>query len=213
MYDYWSLSLPTDIENWPPGLLERSIDTVFVRLTQEQATALIATNSYGLEMRGEKEPEAAAEVLDELRLILSNVISDRFPDGAFVRLGSRSPKDSFDGIIHGFKCHNGQRVLELLNDSERVYDDLALAKHHSYLPVLALRKWIDIADWQEFRSFVKNRKLAGISQYYYYDFYPGSSRGFRKSKPLSAKNAGLSFLFFRPTTWLSTSSCQKKTAA
>jgi hypothetical protein len=169
---YWDLVFPTEIENWPRGLLECSIETAIVGLNQEQTTALRTTNLYSLEMGMEKPPKNAAKVLNDLKAVLSGVISARFPNGAFVRLGSRSPKDSWDGIHKGFRCRHGQRVLKLLTDSERIHDDLLLAKHHNHLPVLVLRKWIDIEDWQEFRVFIKDRRLVGISQYGYDDFYP-----------------------------------------
>lgn len=35
-----------------------------------------------------------------------------------------------------------------------------------------MREWVDLAEWQEFRCFVKDRRLVGISQYFYDQVFP-----------------------------------------
>jgi len=110
--------------------------------------------------------EEEKSVLKELETILdSNIV--QFPKGAFIRLGSRSPKDSWLGYREGFRCASGVYALKLLCDSERIYEDLYLALGNSYTPHLVVREWVEIKSWQEFRAFYKNRKLVGLSQYNY----------------------------------------------
>jgi len=95
------------------------------------------------------------------------------PDGAFIRLGSRSPKDSWALQRTGGKILPNQDPLQyLLDGSERVYEDLMLALQRNYQPYIWVRQWVDIPKWTEFRCFMHNRKLAGISQYYYAETFP-----------------------------------------
>ncbi len=87
-----------------------------------------------------------------------------------MRLGSRSPKDSWYGSEHGFKVLNSHEALSILmGDSERVFDDLCLAINENYIPHIWIRQWVDMSKWSEFRCFMKARKLVGISQYFYRD--------------------------------------------
>lgn len=92
----------------------------------------------------------------------------QFPNGAFIRLGSRSPKDSFPALKQGMKCTEGKHAVDMLVDSKRVHDDLYVAKSNNYIPHIALREWINIQPWQEFRCFYKQGELVGISQYDYF---------------------------------------------
>ncbi|MCL6477840.1 MAG: cell division cycle 123 family protein [Peptococcaceae bacterium] len=84
-----------------------------------------------------------------------------------MRLGSRSPKDSYETYKKKYCYHTGEEAVKALCDSERVSDDLYLARANGYTPHIAVREWVPIEPWQEFRCFVRNRKLAGISQYNY----------------------------------------------
>ena len=53
----------------------------------------------------------------------------------------------------------------LTEASARVAFDLKLALNNNYNPHIFVREWIDMPDWTEFRCFMRNRKLVGISQY------------------------------------------------
>lgn len=97
---------------------------------------------------------------------------NRFPNGAFVRLGSRSPKDAF-WRGESFKVNSGKEAAELLcATSERMYEDLLLALKYDYTPHIFVRQWLDMPKWQEFRCFMRGRRLVGISQYHYRDTFP-----------------------------------------
>lgn len=93
------------------------------------------------------------------------------PDGAFVRLGSRSPKDSWEGMRRGSLkvTVDDDPMVFLLDASERVCEDLELAIANQYLPHIFVRQWLDIPRWAEFRCFMRDRHLVGISQYHYLD--------------------------------------------
>src|SRR3990167_655371 len=81
-------------------------------------------------------------------------------DRMFARLGSRSPKDNQTEI------RSGNDVLQAFCDSERVLDDLMLCTKMKYDPYVFVRQWVNIPKDKEFRCFVKDWGLRGISQYF-----------------------------------------------
>lgn len=163
--EYFKMVKPTYIENWPTGLINHSVATVHFPLITNQVRALIAHNYMTLE-DGCIPTEEEKNALKELETILDSYIV-QFPKGAFVRLGSRSPKDSYEAHKKSFRYQNGREAIIALCDSERIHDDLYLARANDYTPHLVVREWIKIEPWQEFRCFYRRRKLVGISQYNY----------------------------------------------
>jgi hypothetical protein len=113
------------------------------------------------------EPTLACGDISDIRARVSDAV-DRMPNGAFIRLGSRSPKDSWALQREGGKVLPGEDPLRFILDcSERIYEDLMLAIQRNYYPCIWVRQWIDIPRWAEFRCFMKHRQLTGISQYNY----------------------------------------------
>lgn len=106
--------------------------------------------------------------ISDIRSRVAEAVS-RFPNGAFVRLGSRSPKDAWSAHgPTGMKVLPGEDPLRFLLDcSERVSDDLQLALANAYAPHIWVRQWVDIPAWSEFRCFMREQHLVGISQYDY----------------------------------------------
>lgn len=153
---YWDWVKPTYIENWAAGLYNLSIPSIDLPITLQDAEG-IADVAWG---NKPKNPDA----IDVICSRLDEAIA-KMPNGAFVRLGSRSPKDA------GKSLHvtNADQAMTLFVNSERVFDDLILAIGNKYTPHIWVRQWIDIPKDAEFRCFMKNRKLVGISQYYYFD--------------------------------------------
>jgi len=139
---------PTYIENWPIELYNMSIAQVDIPVPDDIVDCILS----------EKIP---ARLIPEIQKAL-----DVFPMGAFIRLGSRSPKDSWTVHDKGMKTLSAKDAVESLGSSMRVFDDLFLAKNAGYKPHLFVRKWIDIPKWAEFRCFMHKRQLRGISQYY-----------------------------------------------
>lgn len=161
--NYWERVLPTYIENWPNALCSLSIAQVDVPLTVEEARRLGSNIIEWGETFGPMQP------IEDIRARVADAV-DRFPAGAFVRIGSRSPKDSWDGHRNGFRILPGTDPLRFLLDvSERIYEDLTLAIQHDYAPHIFVRQWQNILRWAEFRCFMRDRKLVGISQYNYLD--------------------------------------------
>lgn len=177
--EFFTNAAKTFIENWPSLLFNESIATAMFQLTSQEVDSLIEVNIHTIEQTEKTPSEEAVSVVSQLEDKLTKYIR-RFPRGAFVKLGSRSPKDSWIGHKEGFCCHDGRKAIKLFNDSERINDDLLAARYYGYLSYIAVREWIEIPAWAEFRGFIKDRKLVGLSQYNYLD---------RKAYPEIMENA------------------------
>jgi len=102
-------------------------------------------------------------------------------NGCFFKIESRSPKDNYWGEKTGFRACSWHDVKRLIY-SERMLDDLARYSNLESEPLrLLFREWQPIEKSGEFRCFIKNLTLAGISQYHYVGFDEGSAT----NKPLA----------------------------
>ncbi|MCK9558196.1 MAG: cell division cycle 123 family protein [Candidatus Cloacimonetes bacterium] len=164
--NYWEIVKPIYIENWEPALHSLSIASIDIPLTVDDAKRLGSNIIEFGEAFG-----CMADISDISSKVSSAV--EKMPSGAFVRLGSRSPKDSWMMQEEGGKVLPGEDPLRFMLDcSERIYEDLMLSIQQSYNPHIWVRQWTDIPKWSEFRCFMQNRKLVGISQYYYDEEFP-----------------------------------------
>lgn len=168
---YWDVAVPTFMENWPSELHSLSIPSAGRRLMMSEMRTL---GSYIIELGEgfEKVPENREEIRDRLIASLDTRLKE-FPQGVFVRLGSRSPKDAFYYPMNKTQPPNGQIVTAqqvfdcLTGGSERIYEDLQQQIAMGYPSSIWLRQGLELPEWSEFRCFMKDRKLIGISQYYY----------------------------------------------
>lgn len=170
MTSYFEIVKPTYIENWSSDLCRLSIAQSGIKLSIDDAKRIglniVELFELFLKYKDSDSPPNCADIISKLDESIS-----QFPNGAFVRLGSRSPKDSWYSHRNGSKSTNGKEAWKRLTDcSERVAEDLLLAIDNNYEP------WIWVREWQkkirkdnEFRIFMKNRQLIGISQYNYFD--------------------------------------------
>lgn len=172
---YFETVAPTYIEQWPEALRQLSVGQLGLELTEDQVrrlgksqVELFATWGDEHELANMDQP-SLVDIQQWLTYAIYLMPSLGAWPGAFVRLGSRSAKDSFS-FENGGRCEDGDDALKmLLNGSERINDDLHLALHHNYRPWLWVRQWHDIAPWQELRCFMHSGELVGISQYDYID--------------------------------------------
>jgi len=102
--------------------------------------------------------------------------------GVFPKLNWSAPQDVMWMIPDGtLCCHNADQVVLLLKSSDIILHDLeqypttdhrtTLTDHTSPF-VLVLKKYHDLSVSYEFRCFVKDRNLIGISQRYITQFFP-----------------------------------------
>jgi hypothetical protein len=158
---YFAAVRPTYIENWPVALARLSIPQTDVPLSLEEARALAALNGAraGL-LSGPDSPHIDA-VAGRIGAALR-----AYADGAFIRLGSRSGKDSRYARQHGLRVFRPEAAIRMLTEgSRRIAFDLRLALRYDYRPHIFVRQWCEIPCWAEFRCFVRDRRLVGVSQY------------------------------------------------
>ena len=152
---------PTFIENWPAALRDLSIRTLDLEVPEAELHAAVSYTRY----RSWFHNLRPFQNLDGLRDRLERGLAV-FPDGAFLRLGSRSPKDAHYAREIGLRVRSAADGLALLTThSRRIAFDIRCALDYSYLPRLFLREWLTLPAWTEFRCFVEDGRLVGISQY------------------------------------------------
>lgn len=161
MSNYFELVKPTYIENWPKEMCSLSLAQIGIKLSLKEAEILCSNNielNDCFDFPKYQDMSILREKIDK------EII--KFPKGVFVRLGSRSAKDAL--YPHKKKIFTGKEALTNLTAcSERINDDLSLAIQYNYESYIWLREWKNIPEWAEFRCFMKDRKLVGISQYNY----------------------------------------------
>lgn len=91
-------------------------------------------------------------------------VADEGP--AFVRLGTRSPKDVGDFRERRGRTRLSVEAIHWLRSSKRMADDLADCERYGYPPVVVVRPWLDIPLWSELRCFVRDGGILGLSQFH-----------------------------------------------
>ena len=162
--EYFNYAKSTYIDFWNPALLEKSIPTKMIKMTLEEATLLTDIQDGKVKFGKDNIPDGLRRLWNEIDMLLKE-----FPNGAFIRLGSRSPKDSYTAEKLNYCWKDTFNVLESLLESTRIFEDLCRAERLKYEPTLIMREWMSFEKWQEFRCFIKDGELVGISQYYYHN--------------------------------------------
>ena len=173
--DYWNQVFPTYMEHWHANLLPHTMPATMMRMTREETESLLAINFMKVEeLVGDKGEEETMKqirrhrgILEDLEQRIDNAILGYGKSG-FVRLNSRSPKDSWLGVGSNgtFECRNAQHAMDLMKTSERIYDDLANALAQDTPMFFVIRPWLDIDPHREFR-IIKHREHLSVSQYFY----------------------------------------------
>lgn len=158
----FALAAPTFVENWPPAVAALAIPATVLPLAADEALALgAAMAAHGHRFRG-ADPRAELRLRGRLR----DAFRPYAGHGAFVRLGSRSPKDGLAAQRFGLRAATPDAVWRLLTGgSARLADDLETARRHDHGPSVILRPWLEIPPWAEIRCFLRGRALVGLSQY------------------------------------------------
>lgn len=185
--EYFLKCKPTFIENWPRSFCNRSLVQIDIPLTPKDTQTFlhILRNVWdSLENSVDIFKEMDDEQLTLFDLLESYIDSaiKNFRDGAFIRLGSRSPKDSPLFLDTEGLCRTGREAMDLLTSfSERIFEDLMDATKAGYGSHIFVREWVPLQPWQEFRCFVRDKKLVGISQYNYLDGHLPRIKEYRDS--------------------------------
>jgi hypothetical protein len=100
----------------------------------------------------------------ELHENINNIINKHYNIKYwFIKLGSVSPKDLYNGVGKYIKFNNSVDIINTIIYSNRTWNTLMNnIKNDNYL---LLSEWIDIPSELEFRCFIYKDKLRAISQY------------------------------------------------
>lgn len=154
------------VESWVEPLRAHTLPTTLLRLTAHHRDLLIEAR-WRLTQRQDSLPgEAFDELIDALEQLILDA-QDNSPVGAaFLRLGSRAPLDS--PVAHGMdhQVDGGPEALEVLLQSNRVFEDLCLAQECQYEPTLILRPWLEIPRDAEVRAEWRDGALVDVGQRY-----------------------------------------------
>lgn len=193
--DIYEMQRKCDIDNWYEDLKDYTAKTYFIRLSEEQAMAL-SDLSYDFIQNNRKFEEIVSDI--KIKTIYKKIkaIVNKFPNGFFVRLNSRSPKDSelimkqgidrlkkikkfepgnlndkliskLEARFLGLRLKTAKDCLQVLLDSRRIRNDLEELISFGDLPTIVIREFLDINPLTELRVFVKDRRIVAITQYNY----------------------------------------------
>lgn len=159
--DWWENLRPTTFLGWNKTMREHTFPYTIIPLSKEMMSRIMATYD------GKKDDSLSDEIVAMLRT--HGIYAD---EEIFVKLISRSPKDSVSTDDYGkplpIKAHD---ILTAITGSMRCLEDLVLLLHLAE-SALVVRPYIEFEAWREWRVFVDEGKIVGISQYYYFDHFP-----------------------------------------
>ncbi|WP_258402946.1 cell division cycle 123 family protein [Lonsdalea populi] len=152
------------IESWPKKLLALSFQSEGIELHERDIIAIGTNTDEFMNSRGLVEKTRFSSQLHEDIKYALSVLNKP----AFVRFGGVSYHDAslyrldtVDGVVKQLSV-SSRRVASYLWDCLQ-----------SSTPVwLFLREWRDIPRWGEFRCFIRDAKVIGISQYHCLEYFP-----------------------------------------
>lgn len=101
---------------------------------------------------------------------LETMIGDTLPQGAFLRLSSVSFKKPEVAQTPCFDIEDAMNVM--CSPNERVAAFITDAIEEEYPLSLVVSPWVDIPKWSEFRLFIRDGVLVGLSQYWWDRSFP-----------------------------------------
>lgn len=151
---------PSFVDAWPAAWVALAPPFELIPLTPDQARAL---GHHTLGCSAWFTPCSAAP-LGALAQQIDAAIA-RLGGACFVRLNSRSPKDSLRAQRCGLCVRRGHEALALfLEGSQRCAADLRMALDDGRTACLVVRAWLPMRAEREFRCLMAGRRWAGASQ-------------------------------------------------
>ncbi|OQA88932.1 MAG: hypothetical protein BWY31_00117 [Lentisphaerae bacterium ADurb.Bin242] len=136
------------IQNWYPKLTEHSFPAVFVLLEESEKQALTAD-----------EPDA--KVVGGLLLRLQPALK-QFSGPRFISVDTVSPTDTERFQSKRGAVHSAESAWRILRESQKVREAAGEGK----VSCICVRPFRRMQPAREFRLFVKNGRLSGMSQYW-----------------------------------------------
>jgi len=132
------------VERWIDDLADVAIRTWTVPLTASERDLLIDDHWRRVTERPPLDDDVWAELLERLdaRILAAADLSDT--GAAFVRAGACAPLDSRTAQEDVYQVDCGLEAIEVLSESERVFDHLCLAQECAYEPAVVVRPWLEL---------------------------------------------------------------------
>lgn len=133
-----------------------------------------------LMLEGDK--KAQKELIDKIDNCLSLSFewdTEFYRNGVFVKLDSRSPKDYIQDFSKSElkSLRTGREIVDALTGSLRTFEDLSfLVRLENPFIYLHVKPFEELNRKEEWRVFVKDRKVVGISQQFYEENFNYSER-------------------------------------
>ena len=156
----------TFIENWPPSLTGMSIKGKSLAVHDFDARVLGTFSARFIqETQFVTDEFFSDEFLADIQTATAN-----FPSGVMPRLGYCSWKYS---TLVNEPATTITDVLKIISrDDPRIGGFLARELIDEHEVFLYLREWRNIPPWSEFRLFIRDGKVVGVSQYHHQEAYP-----------------------------------------
>jgi hypothetical protein len=154
----------TCVERWIQPLAAAALPTWVHPLTPAERDLLVDERWRRQCDRPGHEPEAFEDIVEALEKDILEAQEESDVGAAFIRLGTRAPLDSQTYQEGSLQVDGGTEALEVLLQSDRVFDDLCLMQECGYAPALVVRPWLELSPGAELRAFIAGRRLVGLSQ-------------------------------------------------
>lgn len=145
--------------DWNEELLSHSYPIEFFAISNQEIRALVSENPKD-------------ENLISLQQRLTKFLEFKQYQDVFVKLISRSPKDFLinkDGSVKSLQTSD--EIINSLMSSMRCFEDSCHLLRLNLNHAITIRPYVKINPENEWRCYVKNDKLIGISQYHYNNDY------------------------------------------
>lgn len=149
---------PLNIYHWPKELLEKSIYTEFYHFTEENKQRLKQYMNKAMDLQ----PIRISDVYD----IFQNIYTQHknmIDEGCFIKFFNCA-EDSITNINNHLKITNIKQIMSVFFESMTLLDNIYLCEDKPL--ILQLRRWINIPLRSEYRCFIREKKLIGVSQYF-----------------------------------------------
>lgn len=156
----------TFIENWSDDLRDLSIPTESMKLGSQDTRALAGMSTW---FRQTVQPPTIDMFTPDFTDALAELVKG-FPDGIMPRIGFCSWKDTTAAALPSFGARGV--LFTISGDSPRVGRAMAAHLTSGVPVVLHLRAWRSIPPESEFRIFIRDRQVIGVSQYDHRTRYP-----------------------------------------
>lgn len=149
---------PSFLEAWPDGLSALALPFRGVMLANGEIDALLSTPPLWRSHLTTNDPPPLHALAHRLAPLIA-----AHPDGAFIRLGSGSPKDAALFRETGGRVLGAVFAIKLLQTSPRMRRHMTWCAALGHPPRIFVRRWLDTSGGTEYRCFVRDGTLVGVA--------------------------------------------------